>query len=34
MSITIARTRFAHHEYNSRGDVLYLNVREPQPAAA
>jgi uncharacterized protein YuzE len=30
MNITIAGTTFDHHHYDPRGDVLYLNVGEPQ----
>lgn len=26
MSVTIAGTQFAHHHYDDRGDVLYLNT--------
>lgn len=33
MSITVAGIRFDHHHYDERGDVLYLNVGEPRPAA-
>jgi uncharacterized protein YuzE len=33
MTITIAGTTFDHHLYDARGDVLYLNVGEPQPAS-
>lgn len=33
MSITIAGVTFEDHEYDDRGDVLYLNVGEPQAAA-
>jgi uncharacterized protein YuzE len=33
MTITIAGITFDHHHYDPRGDVLYLNVGEPQPAA-
>lgn len=33
MNITIAGTTFDHHHYDPRGDVLYLNAGEPQPAA-
>ena len=32
MSITIAGITFDHHEYDARGDVLYLNVGELRPA--
>jgi uncharacterized protein YuzE len=36
MSITIAGISFDHHEYDARGDVLYLNVNgyEGPPAKA
>ncbi len=30
MSITIAGTTFDQHEYDARGDVLYLSVGIPQ----
>jgi uncharacterized protein YuzE len=33
MTITIAGITFDHHHYDARGDVLYLNVGVPQPAA-
>lgn len=33
MSITITGITFDHHHYDERGDVLYLNVGEPRPAA-
>ncbi len=33
MTITIAGTTFDHHLYDSRGDVLYLNVGKPQAEA-
>jgi uncharacterized protein YuzE len=33
MNITIAGISFDHHHYDERGDVLYLNVGEPRPAA-
>ena len=33
MTITIAGTTFDHHLYDARGDVLYLNVGEPQAEA-
>jgi uncharacterized protein YuzE len=33
MTITIAGVAFDHHHYDGRGDVLYLNVGEPRPAA-
>jgi uncharacterized protein YuzE len=33
MTITIAGIPFDHHHYDERGDVLYLNVGEPRPAA-
>jgi uncharacterized protein YuzE len=33
MKITVAGIRFDHHHYDPRGDVLYLNVGEPQTAA-
>jgi uncharacterized protein YuzE len=32
MTITIAGITFDHHHYDARGDVLYLNVGEPQAA--
>jgi uncharacterized protein YuzE len=31
--ITIAGIAFDQHHYDERGDVLYLNVGEPRPAA-
>lgn len=34
MTITIAGITFDHHIYDARGDVLYLNAGEPQPAAS
>jgi uncharacterized protein YuzE len=36
MSVTIAGTTFAHHEYDAHGDVLYLTVDgyEGPPASA
>jgi uncharacterized protein YuzE len=33
MTITIAGIPFDHHHYDERGDVLYLNVGKPRPAA-
>ncbi|MGH2904918.1 MAG: hypothetical protein ACRDK7_15250 [Solirubrobacteraceae bacterium] len=33
MNITIAGVTFDHHHYDERGDVLYLNVGEPQAEA-
>lgn len=33
MTITIAGISFDQHRYDARGDVLYLNAGEPQPAA-
>ncbi len=33
MTVTIAGISFDHHHYDERGDVLYLNVGEPRPAA-
>jgi len=33
MKITIAGITFDHHHYDPRGDVLYLNVGEPQVEA-
>jgi uncharacterized protein YuzE len=33
MTITIAGVSFDHHRYDERGDVLYLNVGVPSPAA-
>ena len=33
MTITIAGIAFDHVHYDERGDVLYLNVGEPRPAA-
>lgn len=33
MKITIGGIAFDHHRYDERGDVLYLNVGEPRPAA-
>lgn len=33
MTITIAGIAFDHHHFDERGDVLYLNVGEPCPAA-
>lgn len=32
-TITIAGISFDHHHYDERGDVLYLNVGQPRPAA-
>jgi uncharacterized protein YuzE len=36
MTITIAGIAFDHHDYDERGDVLYLHVGEPEepPASA
>jgi len=31
MTITIAGTTFDQHEYDDRGDVLYLSVGDPRP---
>jgi uncharacterized protein YuzE len=33
MIITIAGIPFNHQHYDERGDVLYLNVGKPRPAA-
>ena len=33
MTISIAGISFDHHRYDERGDVLYLSVGEPRPAA-
>lgn len=33
MNITVGGITFDHHHYDPRGDVLYLNVGEPQAAA-
>jgi uncharacterized protein YuzE len=33
MTLTIAGTRFDQHQYDERGDVLYLNVGPPREAA-
>jgi uncharacterized protein YuzE len=33
MTIAIAGIVFDHHHYDKRGDVLYLNVGAPRPAA-
>jgi uncharacterized protein YuzE len=33
MTIMIAGMVFDHHHYDKRGDVLYLNVGAPRPAA-
>jgi uncharacterized protein YuzE len=33
MTVTIAGTSFDQHEYDARGDVLYLSVGDPQEAA-
>ena len=33
MTIIIASIVFDHHHYDKRGDVLYLNVGAPRPAA-
>jgi uncharacterized protein YuzE len=33
MTITVNGIAFDHHRYDERGDVLYLNVGEPRPAA-
>jgi len=33
VSITIAGISFDRYHYDERGDVLYLNVGEPRPAA-
>ena len=33
MSVTIAGTTFDSHEYDDRGDVLYLSVGPPREAA-
>lgn len=32
MTVTIAGTSFDHHEYDERGDVLYLSVGPPSEA--
>ena len=33
MTVTIAGTAFDSHEYDDRGDVLYLSVGSPREAA-
>ncbi len=33
MKITVAGIAFDHHRYDPGGDVLYLSVGEPRPAA-
>ena len=33
MTITVAGVSFDHHEYDERGDVLYLSVGPPREAA-
>lgn len=33
MTITIAGTTFDQHEYDGRGDVLYLSVGDPREAS-
>ncbi len=33
MSLTIAGTTFENHEYDDRGDVLYLSVGSPREPA-
>jgi uncharacterized protein YuzE len=33
MTVTIAGTSFDQHEYDERGDVLYLSVGSPREAA-
>ena len=33
-TITVGGVAFDHHRYDDRGDVLYLNVGEPQAAAS
>jgi uncharacterized protein YuzE len=33
MTVTIAGTSFDQHEYDERGDVLYLSVGPPREAA-
>lgn len=33
MTVTIAGIDFDHHEYDARGDVLYLSVGRPREAA-
>ena len=33
MTITLGQLTFDHATYDERGDVLYLHVGEPQPAA-
>jgi uncharacterized protein YuzE len=33
MTLTIAGTNFDQHEYDDRGDVLYLSVGPPRPPA-
>jgi hypothetical protein len=32
MKITLGGVAFEHHNYDPRGDVLYLNVGERRPA--
>lgn len=34
MSVTVAGISFEHHEYDERGDVLYLSVAEHSEAPA
>ena len=33
MNVTIAGTTFDQHEYDERGDVLYLSAGDPRAAA-
>lgn len=33
MTVTIGSLTFDHASYDARGDVLYLHVGDPQPAA-
>lgn len=33
MTITVAGISFDQHRYDDRGDVLYLNIGPPRPAA-
>ncbi len=32
MTVTVAGIDFDHHEYDARGDVLYLSVGQPREA--
>lgn len=33
MTVTLNGVAFDQHRYDERGDVLYLNVGDPRPAA-